>query len=229
MAAVVRVRRVMTVMSKQARLFVLLASLLFVPVYFVPLWSVSLLAPQYPEGLGMRIHINTVAGAKANDLRSINGLNHYIGMKAIDPEAIPELRFMPWIVAGLLVTGLVVAALGRRRLLGAWLGAQAVLLGAGLVDFWRWEYDYGHDLDMAHAIIKIPGMSYQPPLIGSKQLLNFTATSWPGLGAWALGSAFALGIAAFWVSRRTRPRTAPGTTSARPRVTPVAPRLASGI
>jgi len=55
---------------------------------------------------------------------------------------------------------------------------------AGLYDFWRWEYDYGHDLDPT-AAIRIPGMSYQPPLVGGKQLLNFHATSWPDLGGWA--------------------------------------------
>ena len=36
------------------------------------------------------------------------------------------------------------------------------------------------------AIIKIPGMTYQPPLIGSKKLLNFRATSWPHTGGIAL-------------------------------------------
>jgi copper chaperone NosL len=55
---------------------------------------------------------------------------------------------------------------------------------AGLVDFWLWSYDYGHNLDPT-AAIKVPGMSYQPPLIGSKQLLNFVATSWPALGGLA--------------------------------------------
>ena len=59
----------------------------------------------------------------------------------------------------------------------------------GLVDFWHWEYDYGHRLDFEHAIIKIPGMSYQPPLIGVKQLLNFTAVSWPDVGGWLAFSA----------------------------------------
>jgi len=48
-----------------------------------------------------------------------------------------------------------------------------VLFGIiAMVDFWRWEYDYGHDLDPNAAII-VPGMAYQPPLIGFKQLLNF--------------------------------------------------------
>ena len=78
------------------------------------------------------------------------------------------------------------------------------LLGAvGLWDFWRWEYDYGHNLDMEHAIIIVPGMSYQPPIIGSKQLLNFTATAWPGLGAIALGVSFLL-AAGVWVGTRRR-------------------------
>jgi copper chaperone NosL len=77
----------------------------------------------------------------------------------------------------------------------------AIFLGVsvvGLADFWKWEYDYGHNLDEETAIIKIPGMSYQPPLIGSRQILNFTAHSWPGSGGWiAIGAALtALGVAA---------------------------------
>lgn len=50
-----------------------------------------------------------------------------------------------------------------------------------MVDFWRWEYDYGHNLDPNAAII-VPGMAYQPPLIGFKQLLNFGAYSMPDMG-----------------------------------------------
>jgi hypothetical protein len=72
------------------------------------------------------------------------------------------------------------------------------------VDFWRWEYDYGHNLDFEHAIIKVPGMTYQPPLIGSKQLLNFTASSWPSLGGIAVGMAFLLGAVALWLTLRAR-------------------------
>jgi len=66
----------------------------------------------------------------------------------------------------------------------------------GLVDFWRWEYDYGHNLDAATAIIKIPGMSYQPPLIGTKQLLNFQAVSLPAAGGILAGIAFVLALIA---------------------------------
>ena len=170
-------------MTRLSRLLLAVASVLLLGVFVLPLWRIELVAPQYPEGLGMLIRVNTVSGIKPNDLANINGLNHYIGMKPIEPAAIPELRMMPWIVAGLAAFGLLGAALGARRLLYGWLGGFVTLAVVGLIDFWRWEYDYGHNIDFEHAIIKVPGMTYQPPLIGTKQLLNFTASSWPALGA----------------------------------------------
>ena len=190
-------------MTKLSRTLLAIASVLLLGVFVLPLWRINLVAPQYPEGLGMLIRVNAVTGIKPNDLGNINGLNHYIGMKAIEPDAIPELRVMPWIVAGLAAFGLLAAIAGRRRLLIVWLGGLASLAVVGLIDFWRWEYDYGHNIDFEHAIIKIPGMTYQPPLIGTKQLLNFTAASWPDLGAVCLGLAFALGIVALVVVRRS--------------------------
>ncbi|MCW5918085.1 MAG: nitrous oxide reductase accessory protein NosL, partial [Ferruginibacter sp.] len=60
--------------------------------------------------------------------------------------------------------------------------ALFVIFGiVAMVDFWRWEYDYGHDLSPNAAIV-VPGMAYQPPLIGFKQLLNFGAYSIPDIG-----------------------------------------------
>lgn len=191
-------------MSKLPRILVLIASVLMIGVYFLPLWSVRLTAPQYPEGLGMYIRINTVEGATENDLNNINNLNHYIGMKRIEPEAIPELRIMPWIVAGIIVTGLATAALARRPLLYVWTAGFLAIALIGLIDFWKWEYDYGHNLDNEHAILKIPGMTYQPPLIGAKQLLNFRAVSLPSLGGILAGMAIVLALAAVVLAWRER-------------------------
>ena len=145
--------------TKTPRILVVLASVLMIGLYVFPLWSVRLTAPQYPEGLGMNIRINTVEGATENDLNNINNLNHYIGMKRIEPEAIPELRIMPWIVAGIILTGLATAALARRPALYVWAAGFLAIALVGLIDFWRWDYDYGHHLDSEHAIIKIPGRS----------------------------------------------------------------------
>jgi copper chaperone NosL len=179
-------------MNNKSRFALGLASVLLIGVFFTPLWTITLEAPQYPEGIGMYIHIDNVTGHKPNDLRNINGLNHYIGMKEIVPESIPELRIMPWLMAGLIALGLLAAATGIRSLGYAWVILFVLLLIVGLVDFYMWEYDYGHDLN-PKAAIRIPGMAYQPPLIGSKKLLNFNASSWPALGGWIAFVSLVLG------------------------------------
>lgn len=169
-------------MARWSRILILVASLALGLTYVLPLWTIDLEAPQYPEGLGMVIRVNTIEGQKEHDLANINNLNHYIGMQRIVPESIPELKIMPVVVGVLMLTGLLVAVLGRKRLLYAWTAGFLVISLVGVADFWKWEYDYGHNLDEETAIIKIPGMSYQPPLVGSRDILNFTAHSWPGAG-----------------------------------------------
>lgn len=174
---------------------VALSAALLAIVFLVPVWRIDLKAPQYPEGLGMLIRIDTITGIKPNDLDNINGLNHYIGMKAIEPEKIPVLDIMPVGLGVLVGTGLMVALYGQRWAVWAWLGAFAASGAAAMFEFWRWSYDYGHNLD-PNAIIQVPGMTYQPPLIGSKQLLNFTAASWPATGGWLAALAFVLALVA---------------------------------
>lgn len=185
-------------MAQSSRLSLAAAALALSLAYVLPLWHIRLKAPQYPEGLGLYIAVNTIVGEKPQDLNSINNLNHYIGMKRIIPEAIPELRFMPLALGGLIGLGLLGAATGKRFLLYAWVGLFAVGAVAGLVDFYQWGFDYGHNLD-PEAIIKIPGMSYQPPLVGTKQLLNFHATSWPASGGWIAIAALLVGS---WLALR---------------------------
>ncbi len=146
-----------------------------------PLWRITLEAPQYPEGLGMYIHANTIRGMNPHDLETINELNHYIGMKKIIPASIPELRFISPLILGFAGLALLAALRPRAWSTGLLLFALSAAGGAGLFDFWRWEYDYGHDLNPM-AAIKVPGMSYQPPLIGEAYLLNFESESWPDAG-----------------------------------------------
>lgn len=168
-------------MDNKKRIWMALAALLLIGVYFVPIWSISMDAPQYPEGIGMNITVDNIVGKEKNDLNNINGLNHYIGMKEIQPDSIPELKAMPFIFGFLIVSGLIIAFTGRQKWILYWLGLFVLLAIAGLVDFYIWGYDYGHNLN-PDAPIKVPGMTYQPPLIGSKQLLNIDATSLPHIG-----------------------------------------------
>lgn len=188
-----------TLLPFRSRILTAIAAVVVLGAFVFPLWRVDLEAPQYPEGIGMLIHVNTVTGVKPQDLNNINGLNHYIGMKPILPEMIPELKVIPWIVGALSASGLLIALWGRQSALIGWLVGFGVFGVAGIADFWRWGYDYGHDLDQ-HAIIQVPGLAYQPPLVGSKELLNFTAYSWPDVGGILLGVSFVIAVLALWLS-----------------------------
>lgn len=169
----------MKTLNKLSRVLIAFSALLMVSSYFVPLWQILMWAPQYPEGLAMKIWINNLTG----DVKIISALNHYIGMKHIEVSMFPEFGYMIYIVGFLIAFGLASAAVGKRLLL--WLFVLLLFATgiAALIDFYLWGYDYGHNLDPS-AAINIPGMSYQPPLIGTKQLLNFTAFSGPDVGGW---------------------------------------------
>lgn len=167
-------------MKPISKKLLLLASLVLILVYFFPLWSINLEAPQYPEGLGLRIWINKITGMKEHDLENINGLNHYIGMKPINSDDIPELKIMPYLIGFMILFGLFNAWKGTKKTVLVWIILFIILGIVGLYDFYIWEYNYGHDLN-PDAPIKVPGMAYQPPLIGSKQLLNINAISFPSI------------------------------------------------
>ena len=167
-----------------SRIAIALAAIAMLGSYFFPLWRIDLWAPQYPEGLAMLIWHNKLSG----DVEIINGLNHYIGMRHIKEEMFPEFKILPYLIAFFVAFGLVVALVGKRRLLIAYLGTMAVAGLGALADFYRWGYDYGHNLD-PNAAIKVPGMAYQPPLLGYKSMLNFGAFSIPDIGGWIFISA----------------------------------------
>ena len=148
-------------------------------VLFVPIWRIDLAAPQYPEGLRMLIYANKLGG----DVAIINGLNHYIGMKTLHAEDFIEFSVLTYIISFFALLFIIVAAIGNRKMMYALFGLFAAFGVLAMVDFWRWEYNYGHNLDPKAAIV-VPGMAYQPPLIGYKQLLNFGAFSVPDIGGW---------------------------------------------
>src|SRR5207248_949356 len=115
------------------------------------------------------------------DVNIISELNHCIGMKQITEEQFPELKYITWLVIGIIISGLLLAAIGKHWLFAGWYLIFLSIASFGIYRFWSWEYIYGHNFD-PNAAIKIEGMTYQPPLIGCKQLLNFTTCSYPSWG-----------------------------------------------
>jgi copper chaperone NosL len=100
-------------LTKIERVIVAIASLSLIAVFFVPIWRITLFAPQYPEGLVMKIWLNNITG----DIDIINGLNHYIGMRHITVAMFPEFSFLKYVVGFYILLGLIIAAIGNRKVL----------------------------------------------------------------------------------------------------------------
>jgi copper chaperone NosL len=168
-------------LSTLSRIIIAVSSLTIIITYFYPVWRIDLFAPQYPEGLVMKIWLDNLTG----DVAIINGLNHYIGMKKISVEMFPEFVYLKYVVVLYIAYGLLIAFTGSRKILFSYLIVSAIGGLLAIYDFYQWGYDYGHNLS-PEAPIKVPGMGYQPPLLGHKKLLNFDAYSLPDVGGYVV-------------------------------------------
>ena len=162
-----------------SKAMLLIAGLLFIGSLFVPMWRIELEAPQYPEGLVLQLHANKIGG----DVEIINGLNHYIGMATLHTENFFEFTVLPYLFGAFAIISLALIFINNRKAVLAFFTFFVLFVILAGIDFYRWNYEYGHNLD-PNAAIKVPGMAYQPPLIGYKQLLNFGAYSIPDVGGW---------------------------------------------
>src|SRR5688572_9051072 len=133
----------MTVKHKVPRLLVMLAAILLSGAIFLPIWRIELSAPQYPEGLVLQIKANGLSG----DVDVVNGLNHYIGMNTLHSEDFIEFTLLPYIIGSLVLFGLIAAFVNRKALYYAYIALFLFVAIVSMVDFYRWEYNYGHNLD----------------------------------------------------------------------------------
>ena len=180
-----------TKLALVSKILLFLISVLFIGSLFVPMWQIDLDAPQYPEGLVLKLHANKIGG----DVEIINGLNHYIGMATLHTENFIEFKILPYIVGAFSLISILLIFINNRKFVLAFFATFVLFVILAGLDFYRWNYEYGHNLD-PNAAIKVPGMAYQPPLIGYKQLLNFGAYSIPDIGGWMLIGA---GVMLFYI------------------------------
>jgi len=183
-------------MRNLPRIIFIIGASALLGTFLAPIWRITLEAPQYPQRVTMYIWINKLGGSEKGTLQNINILNHYVGMKMIESESIPELRYFPKIIIAMALLGLILGLINNNKLWLAW-GVLLIVLGVlGIYDFYLWEYDYGHTLS-PEAPIKVAGQAYQPPLFGSKKLLNFNAISYPYYGAIFIALSLVCAVGAF--------------------------------
>ncbi|SFG46957.1 hypothetical protein [Pontibacter chinhatensis] len=185
------------------KVLMIVAALSLGLLFVFPMWKIYLKAPQYPEGLELHIWVNKLGGSSESVLQNFNILNHYIGMEPIHAESFAELKFMPYIVIAFMVTGVLVGLIGRRKLVLGWSAMLMVAGAAGILDFYLWLVKFGTNLD-PKAAIKVPGMTYIPPLLGNKQLLNFEALSLPALGSLGIFLAISLSLVVYYFSLKNK-------------------------
>lgn len=180
-------------------------SLLLLLLFIFPLWNITLEAPQYPTPLGMDIYINKFEDMHPHDIKNINLMNHYVGMKFI-PETIPEFKIFPPVIIVMVILGVFIGLKANYKWYLRWLVLMTLLGIAGMYDFYLWEYNYGHDLD-PKAIMKFTNpdgsiMGFQPPLFGTKDILNFRAHSYPRLGAYGMFLGMLLTFIAYLLGKK---------------------------
>jgi len=173
----------------------LLAAVVFLlPCYLFPLWNMTMFAPQYPDGLRLNIYSYKLAGGnKGQDVREVNVLNHYIGMKDLETADFTEFKWIPFVVGVLGLLFLRTAVLGRMTHL---VDVVVLYLYFGLFSLWSFGYkmySYGHNLAPT-ASVKVA--AFTPPLFGYKKLANFEVYSYPALGSYALAAVVVVLLAA---------------------------------
>jgi hypothetical protein len=181
------------------RVLLVIALLLLLPTYVAPLYNMTMFAPQYQEGLRLDIYSYKLVGGNDNqDVKEINVLNHYIGMKDLVTEDFTEFKWLPFVIGILGLLFLRAAVLGKVSHL---VDVAVLYLYFGAFALWSfaWKmYQYGHNLDPRAAVRVDP---FMPPLLGYKKLANFEVYSYPQLGSYALaGAALALllGLVLAW-------------------------------
>jgi copper chaperone NosL len=187
--------------AKYSRWFMLVPVLMLALLYVLPIWKISLGIPQYPKEITMRIRIDRLENGSEKAIEILNVLNKSIGMKAIDPAIIPELRIFPWVLGALIAFGLLSVLPAHPLFRIAWAALLLIAALAAMGDFYLWLFDYGHDLS-ADAPIKLEGSSFQPPLIGTRRVANFTVKSIPLAGAIAATMAIILSWTAVYLEIR---------------------------
>lgn len=158
--------------------FVLAALVLPLAFSFtVPLWSISMKAPQYPHGLSIDIYLHKVEGGREGaDIAEINTLNHYIGMSPINREQLSDLGWLPFAIGLLAVIALRCAAIGDVRILVDLFVIASYLSFFAFGRFVYRLYVLGHNLDPRAPMQVEP---FTPAILGTKQIANFTVTSLP--------------------------------------------------
>ncbi len=176
-------------------LFVAAALLLLVSI-FLPYWEMTLLAPQYPNGLHVTAYVNELTG----DIAEIDGLNHYIGMRPLNEAAKLERSISVFAIGALAL--LVLAAVFVHTKWVVLFVLPAILMPVVfLVDLQYWLREFGLNLDETAALSSAID-PFVPKVLGRGVIAQFETVATPGIGLWLAFLASVLCILGLYYHRK---------------------------
>jgi copper chaperone NosL len=188
------------------RALLAVAAVLILAAYALPLWNLTMFAPQYPQGLRLDIYSYTLVGGNGGqDIKEINILNHYIGMHDLAVGDFTEFKWMPFVLGGLALLYLRAMVLGTVKEL---VDSTVVFFYFGAFSLWSFGYKlyrYGHDLSPG-AAVTVTG--FTPPVFGYQKIANFEVYSYPRAGTYLLAAVVVSLVSALALAWRQRRRAA---------------------
>ena len=157
-------------------LFLGAAAVLLLISIFLPYWRLVLNAPQYPQGLEVVAYLNHLEG----DVREIDGLNHYIGMRPLGDAA--QLERTLSIIAVVVIALLVIGAIYIHNRKAAYFALPALLFPVMfLADLYFWLRSFGTNLD-PRAPLSSSIKPFVPPVLGRGTVGQFATVAVPSSG-----------------------------------------------
>jgi hypothetical protein len=171
------------------------AAMLLIISIFTPYWSMTMTAPQYPNGLRVDVYVNRLEG----DMREIDQLNHYLGMPPLDEGGQLERSISVYAIVALGL--LLIGAVFIHNQWAAVLALPALVFPLMfLADLWFILYTYGHSIDPNSAL----GGAiepFTPPLFGQGLIGQFGTLAQPGVGLFLALAAMLVVLAGLWFHR----------------------------
>lgn len=178
------------------RVLLVIAGVLTAAAIVLPLWGMTLVSTQYPEGLRMIVYPGHIRG----DLSEINALNRYIGMHPITDDFFAELRWLPLLFGGTAVLCVVAAIVRRFWAAVLPLVAMTVTAVYGLVSMRHRLWQFGHELDPTAPIEIEP---FTPPMLGQNHIAQFASYSYFSYGTLLPAIGAGMIVLALWMMRPT--------------------------
>jgi len=146
----------------------LLAAVLLILTIFLPYWSITLHAPQYPKGLTIDAFVNEMRG----DVSEVDGLNHYIGMMKLENAARIERTISRIAIPAIAVLA-VLSFWVKSRL--RWLLTLPIIIYPIVfgLDLFAWLYYAGHSLD-PKAALSSSISEFTPTILGTGIIGQFS-------------------------------------------------------